>query len=365
MSTRIRATVWTFVAAAAISGTAFADESPTGTMPPVLLLRNGHVLRGAVTPAGDTYLVISPSGGKIVVPVADVEMTCRSIHEAYIRKRQSLIRHDAASHLGLAEWCMRQQLPAQAADQILAAFVLEPNNPQVATSEQRLFLEESKGEVREPSRSALPKGPTLQEIDDTVRALPGFAVERFVNTIQPFMLSRCAGNSCHGFSSSNDFRLIRPRTGETMTSRSTRRNLWAVLQRVNANNPKDSELLTIAQQPHGTTSTLISPGDRYYDQLVAWIASVSISSNSKSVPMAYSPGKQDVHLDTNVKPASHTASIETAGRTSENGRSAKPARGVPRGAPQVVNFPKANETTEPDPLDPELFNTQFLKTIEK
>ena len=69
--------------AAAQSAAVSADEG-------VLLLRNGHLLRGTITPLGDHYLVTTGAGNEVRLPATSVEMACRSLEEAYQVKRSAI-----------------------------------------------------------------------------------------------------------------------------------------------------------------------------------------------------------------------------------------------------------------------------------
>src|SRR5688572_29410649 len=68
----------------------------------LLLLRNGQILHGEITRAGDYYVVTLGPTGEIKLPAADVEMQSRDLAEAYAHKQATLLGTGAAPHLDLA-----------------------------------------------------------------------------------------------------------------------------------------------------------------------------------------------------------------------------------------------------------------------
>ena len=64
------------LAAIAVAQTSIAPE------PGVLVLRNGQVLAGAITRAGDYYVVSQGEGSELRLSATDVELWCGSLLEA-------------------------------------------------------------------------------------------------------------------------------------------------------------------------------------------------------------------------------------------------------------------------------------------
>jgi hypothetical protein len=95
----------------------------------VVVLRNGRVLTGEVLSLGDMTLVSLGDRGEVQLPNATVEMVCQNLEQAYQRKRAAIAYGDLASHLELALWCLKNGLPARAADQWLVVYSIQPNHP--------------------------------------------------------------------------------------------------------------------------------------------------------------------------------------------------------------------------------------------
>src|SRR5262245_4769568 len=107
----------------------------------VVLLRNGQVLSGLVTRAGDYYIVKLRETGEVRLPAADVEALCGSLDEVYEFKSLHLAGSGVKPHLALAEWCLRQNLPARCSQQLVLAMRIDPDNEQLKHLERRLELQ--------------------------------------------------------------------------------------------------------------------------------------------------------------------------------------------------------------------------------
>ena len=103
----------------------------------MLLLRNGEVLRGRVTWAGDHYFVAS-DGQSIGVRAGDVQFCCRDLDEGYRRKRAGMRAGNVRDHQALARWCMRHRLPGSAALELAAALARDPRNGETELLLRRL-----------------------------------------------------------------------------------------------------------------------------------------------------------------------------------------------------------------------------------
>jgi hypothetical protein len=216
----------------------------------LLVLRNGNVLAGRITPLGESYVIVLASGAESRVPRAEVDFDCRTLDEAYLIKRDAQEVDDVKVHLQLANWCLTHELLSRASDQLLVLQLLEPNHPQLAVIQDRLtsraeILANPAPALLKPAANAraLPAVPSQPEI-------PPLLMQQFTTTIQPILFSRCANFACHGGGSS-PYHLVRPSLGQAATSNLTQRNLHATLMFIDRERPDSSRLLTMAQQPHG------------------------------------------------------------------------------------------------------------------
>lgn len=94
--------------------------SPLGSPQPqqLLLLKNGQVIKGIVTRASDHISLATTDGSCLVFPKEDVETVCTSLGDAYWHKAAQTKATDLGGQIELFHWCLSQQLPRYAQNQI-------------------------------------------------------------------------------------------------------------------------------------------------------------------------------------------------------------------------------------------------------
>lgn len=329
----------------------------------VLVMRNGQIVRGNVTRVGDYYLVTMGRDNEIRVSADQVEFACGSVEEAYEIKRNAASPFRAAAQLELAEWCLRHDLRQQAADHLLHAMGIDPDNKQIEAMQLR-WQSTLQLERPVPRPKAASVQPVRQVRKPLVQRLPDGAVEQFANKIQPLLMNSCGASTCHGNNAKSDFKLVRPMARRPLTRRLTERNLEAVLELVDRENPGDSPLLTTPRGPHADLPKGIfdSRESRPYQQLAAWVQKVA-------VPL---PDADNVAQDNDVQPASFTAddgnsdrSRPSAGPTERDAPPSNELSATPDGETQPRLLEQASQPARPrskprDPFDPEIFNRRFF-----
>ena len=327
----------------------------------VLVLRNGQILQGRITAAGDKYIVTLGRRSEVRIPRRDVEMVCTDLEEVYRRRRAGAGRAGGPSHRDLAEWCLRHGLLSHAADELLAAYADDPDDPRIAALERRLQAAVNKpiGRLRDgrtPRTRA--HGDRLQR---TLGALPAGAMEAFTAQIQPLLLNHCGAAACHGIRSPSDLRLIRPSWGKSLSQRCTQHNLHSVLQQVDLDHPADSPLLAAPGSPHGPVAAgVFSETSRaQFELLKQWVlrvASPAHASPPDGPPLDKRVVQASYHEE---KPMDAGAEMgaqlvdDTARRGARKAKSADMGRAI---------APLPNSGYAPrDPFDPEVFNQRFLR----
>lgn len=307
----------------------------------VLLLKNGQVLAGLVTRAGDYYIVTQNEGSEIRELSSEVEAFCGSLDEVYEFKRNHPSASGIKSHLELAEWCLRQNLHARCAQQLVAAMRIDPANEQLRHLERRLEL--AQAQPPPPAQQQLPAAGivTNEQLEKSLRTLPPGSVEKFAAVVQPILLNRCGANQCHGSAAKSEFRLLRPPEGQIASRRFTQRNLYAALAHVTRTDPEASPLVTVPQSRHGTALTAIfdKQSQNQLSELIAWAkltapppparpATIGPANSTLSQPAADAPGRVGV-----MRP--------------------------PLDAPAEPPAAGAKTFTPRDRYDPEIFNRRF------
>jgi len=242
----------------------------------VLLLRNGQLIQGRITRTEDRYTVIVP-GGEIIVRTSEVDQHCRNIAEAYHLKRAAARLDSARDHIELAQWCHKHGLPELAEEELAQARAIDPAHPMLALVDRQLRLAASaKGSAAAPGKPHV-VGPSVQDLDRMVRAMPPKSVETFAQVIQPMLVNHCGSVTCHAAGAQNRFRLLRPPAGSLPSRRLTQRNLHSVLEWVNRDSPEKSPLLTVPSGPHGPARAPVFTNNQtaLYQQLTDWCYRVS------------------------------------------------------------------------------------------
>jgi len=321
----------------------------------VLLLRNGEVLQGKITLAGDRYYVVLPAG-EIFPKVGEVEMFCRDMHEAYLRK-QTMVRPDhIEDRLTLADWCIRHRLYDQALAELQQAAAADPSHAMIALLQRRLELAKNPPPGPVASRAmAMPHA----DLDRLIRGLPPGNVETFTNSIQPLLLNHCGTAGCHGPQSDTAWQLLRVPLGKSTTRRVTQRNIASTLELINRASPAASPLLTVPLEQHGTTRGPIFSSRELaqYKLLVDWVHQVA--SGTKAAPSSVEHDSPAL-LQT-IQPAEASAE-----KKDTKADSAVPANLKLRDeqSPQAAggNAKPDDPVYVPvDPFDPEVFNRQARK----
>ena len=90
----------------------------------VLVLRNGSILRGKITGQAGHWQV-QMDRGEIYVPAGQVEQCCDNLQMAYRQRRMTHVDRSADTHLRLAQWCQRYDLPEEAAIELAEAKAID------------------------------------------------------------------------------------------------------------------------------------------------------------------------------------------------------------------------------------------------
>ena len=245
--------------------------------PGVVLLRNGEIIEGRIVPLADGCQILLPDG-EIRLKGVDVECVCRDLEEGYQRKRAAIQVGGAQGHLQLAQWCLRHNLPGNAAHELADAIEAEPNHPMIHIIESQLKLAMQPPAEAPPAR--LQPDTTSAELEHLIQGMPPGTVESFTQSIQPLLLNYCAAAACHGPHTENHFRLLRIQASQPPSRRVTQRNLQATLEWIDRSNPAGSRLLDAASHPHGRAKNAVFTDHQaaQYQRLLAWVCQVARQS---------------------------------------------------------------------------------------
>jgi len=372
-------------------GLAQGPVRPAVTSTGVILLRNGQVLCGEITPNGDRYDV-SVGGGRISVKATDVDLCCSSLEGVYQQKRARLTLPDARDYLDLARWCQQHGLWERAREELRRAETIEPKHPLIPLLRRSLELSESRPVADVAGGAVGTASFNSDELDRLVREMPAGTVEWFSQTIQPLLVNRCAAAACHGPGATTQFSLLRPSPGRPPSRRLTQRNLSAVLDWVDRQDAAASRILTAPIRPHGTLEKAVftEHDAAQYRQLVDWVQRVAgqgLPSNAAAVAVHLEdahpdPGQSSpqsrpaaplvpVAEEPGTSPASARSwAEELEGLNLDLGSPQPPETGLyqadlpPPGLiepqPNVRRGGALPQFVPRDPFDPEIFNRRFF-----
>jgi hypothetical protein len=315
----------------------------------VVLLRNGHVLSGLVTRAGDYYIVTINEGSEIRELSSEVEAVCGSLDEVFEFKQRRLVGGGVMPHLDLADWCLRHNLHARCAQQLVAAMKIEPANERLKQLERRLELAQAQPPPPPADRPPPASGVvTTGQLEKTIEALPPGSVEKFAAVVQPILLNRCGANHCHGPAAKSEFRLLRPPEGQFASRRFTQRNLHAALSQLTLSDPESSPLVTLPQGRHGAALTAVfdKQSQNQLAELIAWAKMTAPQQKPPPVPATIGPTSATLSQPAAGPPA-------TAGSAAHVNAMRPALPGAEAGAAGAMTF------TPRDRFDPEIFNRRF------
>lgn len=233
-----------------------ADEAPPvsseATKPSsgerVLLLQTGKIVKGAVRQTTAGYVVNVP-GGQLVLPFDQVRFNAEDLEDAYRLQRSSLPERPVSAHIELARWCHTHGMPDQACKELRDVLRIEPESTIARTMLQRIndqllaTKELPAVAARNHGQYSMLGDPKLGVPADTLGGLPREAALDFVSKVQPLLVNRCATSGCHGIGSGNSFELQRTKLGKSPPKAHSERNLAAVLEQIDREQPLSSPLL--------------------------------------------------------------------------------------------------------------------------
>lgn len=252
----------------------------------LLVLVDGKVVRGRLTPRPDGYDVAT-TAGRMFISSDRVRFTAHDLDEACQLMRETQATQTPEGHMELARWCLANKLPDDARRELLDALRLDPNR---GDAMRLLATLESRPESAAPTRSAtiMSNGRHSASSPIESRSLAGLSrnlAQDFTRRIQPLMMNKCATSGCHGPSSTSGFQLQSAHHGSSATV--AERNLAALLRQIDLTNPDQSPLLTMADEQHGQQSAPAfrgRAGALTRQNLRSWVMSVAEDIGPKPGP---------------------------------------------------------------------------------
>lgn len=264
-----------------------------------VLMNNGRLLIGIVTPHKDGGWNVRQKLGTIRVETDDVEGIFPGLQAVYEHKRELLPPRDIQERMRLYQWCMTQGLLADAREQLQAILALSPDHDEAKALLGLLETRIARNSVRTDNSvmrtsATRPSQGQPQDLDpifvsramremvgksapvifDLPEALALKRAQEFNEFIHPTLQRFCA--SCHNERTPNGFGLVsaQGRAARDMTIQ--RANLDATLKLVDPENLMQSPLLTNSLLPHQPNNQPIFPGPNYpyYRVIANWVSNL-------------------------------------------------------------------------------------------
>lgn len=286
----------THIVVAAIIGwssVAFADDlrlAAKSSLPNLMVMTDGRTMTGEITIQAGGYSV-EKLGGSVFVPKEQVRCVARDLRDAYRIQRESQVDPTAASLIQLAEWGISYRLYDEARDELHRALRRDPENETARKMLQRLeeqLLAQPKPRTNAPVDSS---GFLVQEVE-SLGGLSRETAAEFTSRIQPLLINRCAGASCHSSETDRPFRLAHVRIATRNHRRQSEQNLAAVLKYINTEDPRDSELLRVADGLHGNQPFMMfggSQGAQQRQSIQDWVDTVTKEQRAEQAKLARAP----------------------------------------------------------------------------
>jgi len=238
------------LAIAAICGDARAADDE-----PLVLLTNGNILRGIAEIQGDAIILNREDGNKLRLRRDQVLHIATTVEELYRYRSQKRSNHNSASYIDDAKWCLRHGLIAGAEAELSHLVSLDPSHPEVSRIQRQI------ASAKVPHAKAplvLPTAPPEHVIVGRAESAPmpdgisPASVAAFTSRVQPMLINRCGNAGCHRTGGETSWQLSHLGVNVRVSARMTQRNLIAVLNHVNMEDPFSSELLKYSKTPHAS-----------------------------------------------------------------------------------------------------------------
>ena len=295
---------------------AVSESTKPASADRVLLLQNGKIVKGAVRQTTAGYVVNVP-GGQLVLPFDQVRFNADDLEDAYRLQRSSLPERPVSAHIDLARWCHTNGMPDQACKELREVLRIEPESSLARTMLQRINdqLLATKDlpavAARNNGQYSMLGDPKLGVPAETLGGLPREAALDFVSKVQPLLVNRCATSGCHGIGSGNLFELQRTKLGKSPPKAHSERNLAAVLEQIDREQPLSSPLLVKLRgesKPNGVRQSHGGLSREQMQTLRNWIEAISEKPEPVAPVKSESDPQDDLTKSESPKPRSDAAS---------------------------------------------------------
>jgi len=258
--------------------------------PSTLVMHSLDVVEGVVLQREGVFRV-QVDDGVLVIPAGSILFECGSREEAYLLLKPRVLPNNAADHISLAKWCIKNELLEQAQEEVQAAVRLNPDN------EENRFMMKYVDELLNPYR--IPEDAQGYRRDrfnlaesflkeaEPLGGMTRSQAREFTSRVQPILLNSCATARCHrvGNPDTEGFHL-KP-LGGYQSLQVTEFNLEQIQKQLDRREPYQSPLLRAHRQTDGPIrSPFDKPqGEHLERTILSWIISLDEPESDPEAPM--------------------------------------------------------------------------------
>lgn len=338
-----------------------AEEPPASPFRPsqLIVLQNGKVISGQISRNSGGYVVDLPTGN-MVINEKQVKFVAEDRADAYRKMSEIIDPSTADGHIALANRCINNGFHDEAAKDLRTALLTEPSRGDARRMLTR--LEELMHPERPLHKTSERTSPKLLDGYEAVeiKSLGGLSREAatgYMAKVQPILMNRCAITGCHGPKDTNELRLERVSSGQSMHRLVSDRNLARVIKYIDPENPGESRLLKTPNGPHGKNNMPVFSGTlaaAQYKTLEQWVELVAGETDKGRKAAAARASLADAQTPGAEKKPAATGgggAIQQVSGTSDSD-AVKPAA-------KTDVLEKVLREERPDPFDPGEFNKRF------
>lgn len=256
-----------------VNPNALSNATPTGTgetAAGVLILNDGTLMSGIVTPNVYGYQIASVSGRQLI-PTEFVYCSAKSVPHAYQKLKIEKDQPTLKDHLVLAKLCLNWGYQEGAVEQTKFAIAKAPDHPDARRLADMLLRTQDPSTKRALSlysqNNATSSGDMPRQIANYHKQLlknnqvvegppplPGLDNDQtrfYMSEVQMVLMNRCGNARCHGNASENSFRLTWISSSQGVSRKRVEENLKSVISQIDPARPELSPLLTVARREDG------------------------------------------------------------------------------------------------------------------
>jgi hypothetical protein len=273
-----------------------ATERPAATLSTAtrqfLVLKTGSVYSGQLEFGGGKYIVHRHNGSSVRFRHGEVDFVTDSLEDAYRRLEARLAVEDVIGHQSLARWCLKYRQLENARRQLERLRQMPGGHKSIRTLERQLQVLASPRPEQIPLETAatemetgpgirrLPRTETSmasrEELKSTIDSFSRESLRDFNRSVHLRIVNGCTAARCHG-DAENPLRLWRVDDGIGMASTGVQRNLHAIAQYIDRQNPEQSVLLRYISGIHADMDAPpYDPQSHHFHAIRDWVLGTGI-----------------------------------------------------------------------------------------